>query len=83
MVMSHTRRYAEIVAVFVRYGFADVVRALHLTPYLNAGRRMLAAAGRPITPEANKVQRFRQALEALGPTFIKFGLRQRRFEREI
>lgn len=73
MAMSHTRRYAEIVAVFVRYGFVDVVRALHLTPYLNAGRRMLAVVGRPLTPEANKAQRFRQALEALGPTFIKFG----------
>ena len=72
-VMPHARRYAEIVAVFVRYGFVDVVRALHLTPYLHAGRRMLAAAGRPITPETNKAHRFRQALEALGPTFIKFG----------
>ena len=71
--MSHARRYAEIVGVFVRYGFVDAVRALHLTPYLNAGRRMLAAAGRPVTPDANKAQRFRQALEALGPTFIKFG----------
>lgn len=73
MVMSHTRRYAEIATVLVRYGFVDVVRALHLTPYLNAGRRMLAAVGRPITPDANKAQRLRRALEALGPTFIKFG----------
>jgi ubiquinone biosynthesis protein len=73
MVMSQTRRYAEIVGVLVRYGFVDVVRALHLTPSLNAGRRMLAAVGRPITPDANKARRFRQALEALGPTFIKFG----------
>jgi ubiquinone biosynthesis protein len=73
MAMLHTRRYAEIVAVLVRYGFVDVVRALHLTPSLNAGRRMLAAVGRPITPDANKAQRFRRALEALGPTFIKFG----------
>lgn len=71
--LSHARRYAEIVAVFVKYGFVDVVRALHLTPYLHAGRRMLAAAGRPVTPDANKAQRFRQAQEALGPTFIKLG----------
>jgi hypothetical protein len=34
---------AEIVAVFAKYGFVDAVRALHLTPYLHAGRRMLGA----------------------------------------
>jgi ubiquinone biosynthesis protein len=72
-VMPHARRYAEIVAAFVKYGFVDVVRALHLTPYLRAGRRLLAAAGRPVAPEADRAQRFRQALESLGPTFIKFG----------
>jgi ubiquinone biosynthesis protein len=71
--MPHARRYAEIVAVFVKYGFVDVVRALHLTPYLRARRRLLAAAGRPIAAEADKAQRFRQALESLGPTFVKFG----------
>lgn len=72
-VMPHARRYAEIVAVFVRFGFVDVVRALHLTPYLHAGRRLLAMAGRPVTPDSTKACRFRQALESLGPTFIKFG----------
>ncbi|HEX6164850.1 MAG TPA: AarF/UbiB family protein [Vicinamibacterales bacterium] len=71
--MSHARRYAEIVTVLVRYGFVDVVRRLRLTPYLNAGRRMLAAAGTPTSLDANKAERFRLALEALGPTFIKFG----------
>jgi ubiquinone biosynthesis protein len=71
--MSHARRYAEIVAVFVKFGFVDVVRSLHLTPYLKAGRRVLAAAGRPVAPEANRAQRLRMAFEALGPAFIKFG----------
>jgi ubiquinone biosynthesis protein len=69
----HARRYTEIVAVLVKYGFADAVRVLHLTPYLRAGRRLLTVAGRPVEPEASRPQRIRQALEALGPTFVKLG----------
>jgi ubiquinone biosynthesis protein len=72
--IGHLRRYREIVRVLVTYGFVDVVHALHLTAYLAAGRRMLAfAARREVTPERSRAQRLRLALEALGPTFIKFG----------
>lgn len=71
--MAHFRRYRQIVGVAVKYGFVDVVHALHLTPYLAASRRVLSAAGRQIDPELTKPQRIRLACEALGPTFIKFG----------
>lgn len=71
--ITHIRRYREIVGVLVKYGFIDLVHALHLTSYLAAGRRMLAAAGHPVQPELSRPQRLRLALEALGPTFIKFG----------
>ena len=71
--MAPARRYAEIVAVLVKYGFVDVVRTLHLTPYLRAGRRLMAAAGRRVEPESSRAHRVKLALEALGPTFIKFG----------
>ena len=37
----HAKRYTEIVSTLVKFGFADVVRALHLTPYVRAGRRLL------------------------------------------
>jgi ubiquinone biosynthesis protein len=69
----HARRYTEIVTTLVKFGFDDAVRALHLTPYLRAGRRVLAAAGRHVEPEASRARRIRLAMEALGPTFIKFG----------
>jgi len=59
--MTHMRRYSEIVSVLVRYGFVDVVRALHLTPYLAAGRRVLTAAGRSGHPELSRPQRLRLA----------------------
>lgn len=71
--VGHVRRYSEIASVLVRYGFVDVVHALHLTPYLAAGRRALSALGREGRAEPSRARRLRLACEALGPTFIKFG----------
>ncbi|MEQ1574110.1 MAG: AarF/ABC1/UbiB kinase family protein [Vicinamibacterales bacterium] len=71
--VAHMRRYSEIVGVLVKYGFVDVVRALHLTPYLAAGRRILSAVGYAATPDLSRFRRLRLAFEELGPTFIKFG----------
>jgi ubiquinone biosynthesis protein len=70
---AHVRRYAEIAGVLVRYGFVDVVESLHLRSYLAAGRRVLSLLGRPVQPDASRAVRLRLAIEALGPTFIKFG----------
>jgi ubiquinone biosynthesis protein len=71
--VAHVRRYSEIVAVLVKYGFVDVVDALHLRPYLTAGRRVLSALGRDGHPEDDRAVRLRLTFEELGPTFIKFG----------
>ena len=71
--VAHVRRYSEIVSVLVKYGFVDVVDALHLRPYLAAGRRILSALGHDGHPEPIRAVRLRLALEELGPTFIKFG----------
>lgn len=71
--VPHLRRYGEIVGVLVKYGFVDVVDALHLRGYLAAGRRVLSALGHPSHPEPSREVRLRLALEELGPTFVKFG----------
>jgi ubiquinone biosynthesis protein len=71
--VTHMRRYSEIVGVLVRYGFVDVVQALHLTRYRALGRRLLSPFGRSREGDDSRARRFRLALEALGPTFIKFG----------
>jgi len=71
--VAHLRRYSEIVAVLVRYGFVDVVHALHLTTYLAAGRRVVSAFRGDVHPEPSRARRLRLAIEELGPTFIKFG----------
>jgi ubiquinone biosynthesis protein len=67
------RRYSEIVGVLVKYGFVDVVDALHLRPYLAAGRRIMSVFGHDGHPEPGRAIRLRLACEELGPTFIKFG----------
>jgi ubiquinone biosynthesis protein len=71
--MAHVRRYSEIVSVLVKYGFVDVVHALHLTPYLAAGRRVLSVLGRAPHDAPPRARRLRLTFEELGPTFIKFG----------
>jgi ubiquinone biosynthesis protein len=71
--VAHIRRYREIVSVLVKYGFIDVVEALHLTAYLAAGRRVLSALGGHGYPEPSRAVRLRLTFEELGPTFIKFG----------
>ncbi len=60
-------RFKEIVAVFVKHGFEDVVRVLDLP-----GKRLLRRVGEP-AQNLSTFARLRLALEELGPTFIKFG----------
>jgi ubiquinone biosynthesis protein len=71
--VARLRRFAEIAGVLVKYGFVDVVDALHLRPYLAAGRRVRSAFGGRPHPESSRAVRLRLAFEELGPTFIKFG----------
>ena len=72
--VAHVRRYSEIASVLVKYGFADAVAALHLSPYLAAGRRFaVSVLRRDGRRELSRARRVRLACEELGPTFIKFG----------
>lgn len=66
------RRLREITTVLVKFGFPDLVTRLHLERTLALGRR-LQFWRRRREPWGTRSQRLRQALEELGPTFIKFG----------
>jgi ubiquinone biosynthesis protein len=66
------RRLREIVTVLAKYGFPDVVARLRLQRMLALGRRLSFRRGVP-GPQATQGERLRQALEELGPTFVKFG----------
>jgi ubiquinone biosynthesis protein len=65
--ITNISRLKDIVAVFVKHGFEDVVRMLDLP-----GKRVTRRIVDP-DPELNSFARLRMALEELGPTFIKFG----------
>ncbi|CAI1541648.1 Probable ubiquinone biosynthesis protein UbiB [Serratia quinivorans] len=61
-------RLKEISAVLIRYGLQDVIRLLGLSTLLSGGE----SGGEP-QDNQTLPQRLRAALEALGPTFVKFG----------
>lgn len=61
-------RLKEISAVLIRYGLQDVIRLLGLGTLLSA-----AEGGGESQDSQTLPQRLRAALEALGPTFVKFG----------
>jgi len=69
----HFRRYREIARVFLKHGFGFAF------DYLGPEWRPLRRALRPrpaevrLWPSENLAAHFRQALEELGPTFVKFG----------
>jgi ubiquinone biosynthesis protein len=61
-------RLKEISAVLIRYGLQDVIRLLGLSTLLSGGE----GGGEP-QDNQTLPQRLHAALEALGPTFVKFG----------
>lgn len=67
----HLRRYRQIVEVFVRHGFGDVLSQLGLGRRIGLPVRLLRR-GR-LDQDITRAARVRLALEELGPTFIKFG----------
>lgn len=68
----HIERYAEILGVLFKYGFADLIHKAKIEQYLDFGRRVFGRGDEKFkslsTPE-----RLRMALQELGPTFIKLG----------
>ena len=71
-IYHHLPRYREIFLTFFKYGFVDLMKFVHL-------QKLLEIADRQLNPKNEELhrkplaERFRMALEELGPTFIKFG----------
>jgi ubiquinone biosynthesis protein len=63
-------RYRQILASLVRYGYQDVVAALHLEGIVRPLERV--ALGNDVPPQ-DRARRLRLVCEDLGPTFIKLG----------
>src|SRR3954449_814016 len=63
-------RYRQILATLVKYGYQDVVAALHLEGLVRPFER---AALRGDVPPHDRARRLRMVCEDLGPTFVKLG----------
>ncbi|WP_074315660.1 ABC1 kinase family protein [Singulisphaera sp. GP187] len=71
--VSHLRdlpRYRQILASLMRYGYQDVVAALHLEGIVRPIERV--ALGDDVPPQ-DRARRLRMVCEDLGPTFVKLG----------
>lgn len=63
-------RYRQILATLIRYGYRDVVTALHLEGIVRPIERV--ALGEDVPPQ-DRPRRLRLVCEDLGPTFVKLG----------
>jgi ubiquinone biosynthesis protein len=63
-------RYRQILTTLVRYGYQDVVAALHLEGLVRPIERVALGDG---VPPQDRAQRLRLVFEDLGPTFVKLG----------
>ncbi|HBC47622.1 MAG TPA: ubiquinone biosynthesis protein UbiB [candidate division Zixibacteria bacterium] len=68
--IRNLKRYREIISVLIKYGFGEVVARLNLLTAYRIGRRVFR---REPHIQLSYAVRIRQALEELGPTFIKLG----------
>ena len=69
----HLTRYRQILAIFFKYGFEDLVNLLRIDQYIEIGLQLISKNRRDRLEKLSRAQRIRMALEELGPTFIKLG----------
>ncbi len=69
----HLNRYQQILQVFFKYGFDEILNVLKINRLLEFGRRRFPSSRRKRVEGLTGPERLRLALEELGPTFIKFG----------
>jgi len=69
----HIERYRQILTVLFRYGFGDVIDALHIGRYVDIALPKKIRRERERIGELTLPERVRLSMEELGPTFIKMG----------
>lgn len=67
------RRLREIINVFIKHGFGQVVDQIHLGRFITLKRRFRTFGRMPSLRTLTIPERLRMAFEELGPTFIKLG----------
>lgn len=72
-LLRNIGRTRQIVTVLLNHGFSDVVDRIGLRSAWQRWKCFLFRRKEPPAPRLKTVERVRLTLEALGPTFIKFG----------
>ena len=67
------KRYREIVQILFKYGFDDLLDQTGLDKYFKGGVTIFSRGKSKEVEKLSRQERVRQALEELGPTFVKFG----------
>lgn len=65
------RRLQQIINVFLKYGFGQVIEQIHLGRYIPFKKRLKAFGAWPSLQSLNVPERLRMAFAELGPSFIK------------
>ena len=69
----HLARYRQILTVFFKYGFGDLIELLKIEQYIEIGLQLISKNRRTRLEKLSRAQRVRMACEELVPTYIKFG----------
>jgi len=69
----HLNRYSQILAVFFKYGFGDLIDLLKIDQYIEIGLQMISRNRREPAERLTRAERIRMAFEELGPSYIKLG----------
>lgn len=69
----HLNRYRQILAIFFKYGFGDLIELLKIEQYIEVGLQLISRKRRDRIERFSRAKRVRMALEELGPTYIKLG----------
>jgi ubiquinone biosynthesis protein len=70
---SHLKRYNQVISIFLKYGFEDLVAYLNEKKRFNFIRKLIPKHTYQRALTLSKWEKIRLACEDLGPTFVKFG----------
>ena len=69
----HLNRYRQILTIFIKYGFGDLLETLKIEQYIEFGMSVISRNRRERLEKLTRAERLRMAMEELGPTYIKLG----------
>ena len=69
----HLRRYRQVIGIFLKYGFNDIVDAISKDLAVRFGEKIIPRKRLERRLGQSRAERLRCAIEELGPTFIKMG----------